>query len=57
MWLCVVAVMSCSSDDNAPVIAFVSKMFPVDVKSLPQHRTRYCVAVFLLYRQNYSHFM
>jgi len=37
----VAAVLACSSHEEAPLIAFVSKMFPVDVNSLPQNRTRY----------------
>ncbi|ESO91714.1 hypothetical protein LOTGIDRAFT_122006 [Lottia gigantea] len=32
--------LSCSSADQAPVIVFVSKMFPVDRKILPQNRQR-----------------
>ncbi|KAL1007501.1 hypothetical protein UPYG_G00087640 [Umbra pygmaea] len=34
------AFMQCSSDDAAPVIVFVSKMFTVDAKSLPQNKQR-----------------
>nr|XP_033776855.1 elongation factor-like GTPase 1 isoform X2 [Geotrypetes seraphini] len=34
------AFMSCSSKDTAPVIIFVSKMFAVDAKGLPQNRQR-----------------
>lgn len=37
----VVDFLACSSRDDVAVIVFVSKMFPVDVKSLPQNRTRY----------------
>uniref|UniRef100_A0A673ZD55 Elongation factor-like 1 n=1 Tax=Salmo trutta TaxID=8032 RepID=A0A673ZD55_SALTR len=32
--------MQCSSDDTAPVIVFVSKMFMVDAKALPQNKQR-----------------
>uniref|UniRef100_A0A674ENT0 Elongation factor-like 1 n=1 Tax=Salmo trutta TaxID=8032 RepID=A0A674ENT0_SALTR len=32
------AFMQCSSDDTAPVIVFVSKMFMVDAKALPQNK-------------------
>ncbi|KAG7482249.1 elongation factor-like GTPase 1 [Solea senegalensis] len=34
------AFLQCSSEENAPVIIFVSKMFAVDVKALPQNRQR-----------------
>ncbi|XP_043933738.1 elongation factor-like GTPase 1 [Protopterus annectens] len=34
------AFMECRSDDTAPVIIFVSKMFPVDPKFLPQKKQR-----------------
>lgn len=34
------AFMKCGSDDTAPVIIFVSKMFAVDAKALPQNRPR-----------------
>lgn len=34
------AFLQCSSDENAPVIVFVSKMFAVDSKALPQNRQR-----------------
>uniref|UniRef100_A0A674EPC0 Elongation factor like GTPase 1 n=1 Tax=Salmo trutta TaxID=8032 RepID=A0A674EPC0_SALTR len=34
------AFMQCSSDDTAPVIVFVSKMFMVDAKALPQNKQR-----------------
>lgn len=34
------AFLQCSSGENAPVIVFVSKMFAVDTKALPQHRQR-----------------
>uniref|UniRef100_A0A4W5PKP8 Elongation factor-like 1 n=1 Tax=Hucho hucho TaxID=62062 RepID=A0A4W5PKP8_9TELE len=34
------AFMQCSSDDTAPVIVFVSKMFTVDAKALPQNKQR-----------------
>ncbi|XP_061671546.1 elongation factor-like GTPase 1 isoform X2 [Syngnathoides biaculeatus] len=34
------AFLQCSSNENAPVIVFVSKMFAVDTKSLPQNRQR-----------------
>ncbi|XP_069481105.1 elongation factor-like GTPase 1 [Ambystoma mexicanum] len=34
------AFMNCKSDDTAPVIIFVSKMFAVDAKSLPQNKQR-----------------
>ncbi|XP_030580024.1 elongation factor-like GTPase 1 isoform X2 [Archocentrus centrarchus] len=34
------AFLQCSSEENAPVIVFVSKMFAVDTKALPQHRQR-----------------
>lgn len=34
------AFMKCGSEDTAPVIIFVSKMFPVDAKALPQNRPR-----------------
>lgn len=32
--------LQCSSEENAPVIVFVSKMFAADSKSLPQNRQR-----------------
>ncbi|XP_061740318.1 elongation factor-like GTPase 1 [Nerophis ophidion] len=32
--------LQCSSNENAPVIVFVSKMFAVDPKALPQNRQR-----------------
>ncbi|KAJ9594763.1 hypothetical protein L9F63_013973, partial [Diploptera punctata] len=32
------AFLACSSEDNTPVIVFVSKMFPVERKYLPQNR-------------------
>ncbi|XP_069671578.1 elongation factor-like GTPase 1 [Periplaneta americana] len=32
------AFLACSSEDDVPVIVFVSKMFPVEHKSLPQYR-------------------
>uniref|UniRef100_A0A3Q3S3V1 Elongation factor-like 1 n=1 Tax=Mastacembelus armatus TaxID=205130 RepID=A0A3Q3S3V1_9TELE len=34
------AFLQCSSEENAPVIVFVSKMFAVDTKALPQNRQR-----------------
>ncbi|XP_058521523.1 elongation factor-like GTPase 1 [Ochotona princeps] len=34
------AFMQCGSEDNAPVIIFVSKMFAVDAKALPQNKPR-----------------
>ncbi|MGH0126385.1 UNVERIFIED_CONTAM: hypothetical protein FKN15_041445 [Acipenser sinensis] len=34
------AFMECKSDDSAPVIVFVSKMFAVDSKTLPQNKQR-----------------
>ncbi|XP_048224844.1 LOW QUALITY PROTEIN: elongation factor-like GTPase 1 [Perognathus longimembris pacificus] len=34
------AFMNCGSEDTAPVIIFVSKMFAVDAKVLPQNKTR-----------------
>ncbi|KAK2853376.1 hypothetical protein Q5P01_006037 [Channa striata] len=34
------AFLQCSSGENAPVIVFVSKMFAVDSKALPQNRQR-----------------
>ncbi|XP_021500072.1 elongation factor-like GTPase 1 [Meriones unguiculatus] len=34
------AFMKCGSEDTAPVIIFVSKMFAVDVKVLPQNKPR-----------------
>lgn len=34
------AFMKCGSEDTAPVIIFVSKMFAVDVKALPQNKPR-----------------
>ncbi|XP_042267820.1 elongation factor-like GTPase 1 [Thunnus maccoyii] len=34
------AFLQCSSKENAPVIVFVSKMFAVDTKALPQNRQR-----------------
>ncbi|XP_054627881.1 elongation factor-like GTPase 1 [Dunckerocampus dactyliophorus] len=34
------AFLQCSSNENAPVIVFVSKMFAVDTKALPQNRQR-----------------
>uniref|UniRef100_A0A3Q1FDF7 Elongation factor-like 1 n=1 Tax=Acanthochromis polyacanthus TaxID=80966 RepID=A0A3Q1FDF7_9TELE len=34
------AFLQCSSEENAPVIVFVSKMFAVDTKALPQHKPR-----------------
>ncbi|XP_071329087.1 elongation factor-like GTPase 1 isoform X2 [Trachinotus anak] len=34
------AFLQCSSGENAPVIVFVSKMFAVDTKTLPQNRQR-----------------
>uniref|UniRef100_A0A8D3B3C6 Elongation factor-like 1 n=1 Tax=Scophthalmus maximus TaxID=52904 RepID=A0A8D3B3C6_SCOMX len=34
------AFLQCSSAENAPVIVFVSKMFAVDTKALPQNRQR-----------------
>ncbi|NXB92825.1 EFL1 GTPase, partial [Vidua macroura] len=34
------AFMKCSSEGTAPVIVFVSKMFPVDAKALPQNKPR-----------------
>ncbi|XP_028257978.1 elongation factor-like GTPase 1 isoform X2 [Parambassis ranga] len=34
------AFLQCSSEENAPVIVFVSKMFAVDPKALPQYRQR-----------------
>ncbi|XP_008842672.1 elongation factor-like GTPase 1 [Nannospalax galili] len=34
------AFMKCSSEDTAPVIIFVSKMFAVDAKALPQNKPR-----------------
>uniref|UniRef100_A0A672H227 Elongation factor like GTPase 1 n=1 Tax=Salarias fasciatus TaxID=181472 RepID=A0A672H227_SALFA len=34
------AFLQCSSGDDAPVIIFVSKMFAVDAKTLPQNRQR-----------------
>lgn len=38
--------LACSSQQEAPVIVFVSKMFPVDVRSLPQNRTRYILYIY-----------
>ncbi|XP_075714196.1 elongation factor-like GTPase 1 isoform X2 [Rhinoderma darwinii] len=34
------AFLQCCSDENAPVIVFVSKMFVVDAKALPQNKQR-----------------
>ncbi|XP_034433565.1 elongation factor-like GTPase 1 isoform X1 [Hippoglossus hippoglossus] len=34
------AFLQCSSGENSPVIVFVSKMFAVDTKALPQNRQR-----------------
>ncbi|XP_006870981.1 PREDICTED: elongation factor Tu GTP-binding domain-containing protein 1 isoform X1 [Chrysochloris asiatica] len=34
------AFMNCGSEDTAPVIIFVSKMFAVDAKALPQNKPR-----------------
>ena len=34
------AIMTCSSAEDAPVIAFVSKMMPVERHCLPQHKPR-----------------
>jgi ribosome assembly protein 1 len=34
------AFMNCGGEDTAPVIIFVSKMFAVDVKALPQNKPR-----------------
>ncbi|XP_056134287.1 elongation factor-like GTPase 1 [Lampris incognitus] len=34
------AFLQCSSGDDQPVIVFVSKMFAVDIKSLPQNKQR-----------------
>ncbi|XP_038557988.1 elongation factor-like GTPase 1 [Micropterus salmoides] len=34
------AFLQCSSGENAPVIVYVSKMFTVDTKALPQNRQR-----------------
>uniref|UniRef100_A0AAQ5XCF7 Elongation factor-like 1 n=1 Tax=Amphiprion ocellaris TaxID=80972 RepID=A0AAQ5XCF7_AMPOC len=34
------AFLQCSSEDNAPVIVFVSKMFAVDTKALPKYKPR-----------------
>ncbi|PNJ19840.1 hypothetical protein CR201_G0043373 [Pongo abelii] len=34
------AFMKCGSEDTAPVIIFVSKMFAVDAKALPQNKPR-----------------
>ncbi|XP_071776951.2 elongation factor-like GTPase 1 isoform X1 [Centroberyx gerrardi] len=34
------AFLQCSSGENAPVIVFVSKMFAVDTKALPQNKQR-----------------
>ncbi|XP_023281330.1 elongation factor-like GTPase 1 [Seriola lalandi dorsalis] len=34
------AFLQCSSEENAPVIVFVSKMFAVDTKALPHNRQR-----------------
>ncbi|XP_039990398.1 elongation factor-like GTPase 1 isoform X2 [Xiphias gladius] len=34
------AFLQCSSGENAPVIVFVSKMFAMDTKALPQNRQR-----------------
>ncbi len=36
-----VAFLDCSADETAPVIIFVSKMFAVDSKALPQNKQRY----------------
>ena len=35
------AFLECSNEDTAPVIVFVSKMFAVDSKTLPQNKQRY----------------
>lgn len=35
------AFIQCSSEDNDPTIIFVSKMFAVDPKALPQRRQRW----------------
>uniref|UniRef100_A0A8B9JXX8 Elongation factor-like 1 n=1 Tax=Astyanax mexicanus TaxID=7994 RepID=A0A8B9JXX8_ASTMX len=35
------AFLDCVSEDSAPVIVFVSKMFAVDSKALPQNKQRY----------------
>lgn len=32
--------MACSPSGDAPVIVFISKMFPVDRKTLPKNRSR-----------------
>jgi len=42
----VVDFLACSLQQEAPVIVFVSKMFPVDVRSLPQNRTRYFLYIY-----------
>ncbi|XP_011500123.1 PREDICTED: elongation factor Tu GTP-binding domain-containing protein 1 [Ceratosolen solmsi marchali] len=34
------AFLSCNSNEQAPIIIFISKMFPVDKKSLPENKPR-----------------
>lgn len=41
MCLSPAAFLDCSADETAPVIVFVSKMFAVDSKALPQNKQRY----------------
>ncbi|KAL8197290.1 UNVERIFIED_CONTAM: Elongation factor-like GTPase 1 [Gekko kuhli] len=38
------AFMKCSSEETAPVIVFVSKMFAVDAKTLPQNKPRFTIS-------------
>jgi len=34
------AFVECSAAENAPTIVFISKMFPVEKKSLPENKVR-----------------
>ena len=43
---CQIDFLACSSDASAPVIAFVSKIFAVDVSALPNNQPKY-VSLFL----------
>ncbi|XP_023246498.1 elongation factor-like GTPase 1 [Copidosoma floridanum] len=45
------AFLSCKSNENAPIIIFISKMFPVDKKSLPENKPKPLTAEELLQRR------
>uniref|UniRef100_A0A3Q2XYT0 Elongation factor-like 1 n=1 Tax=Hippocampus comes TaxID=109280 RepID=A0A3Q2XYT0_HIPCM len=49
------AFLQCSSNENAPVIVFVSKMFAVDTKALPENKQRLVLQIVMLFILSEEH--